>query len=401
MIVSLDADTATVAKVATTPAEAERLDREAAVLAAARHPGVVRLRATRAGSEVEAEAARAGSEADADRARLEIGAVTGWCLSDLFRLDPAEVAGLGCAVATILADLHDIGVVHGSVEASHVLVGGDGRPVLCSLGLGRVPHSNTGPNPEDDVRALMAMLASLLPPPDEGGGATTDLVRRALRSHPCPAWTPGRRFGRRRRRPLWTGAPTARRLAARLAEVPGARLPDPSQAKPARAAAAQANAAAAPAAARAATPPTSRKWWLVGAAALVVAATASGVTSSLRRPSSGICPKVDRGCRPIDHRSGEVVAESGRFLLGDASSDPLVLGRWTCGPALPALLRLDRGEVWVWGQWPADGHAAAARLAGRVDDAETLRVSAGASGCDDLAVISRGGRITTLAGRRS
>jgi hypothetical protein len=389
MIVSLDLDMAIVEKVATTPAEAERLGREAVVLAAARHPGIVRLRAARAeGLEVEA----------AQAARLEFRAVTGWCLADLFTLDPAEVAGLGCAVATVLADLHDIGVVHGSVEASHVLVGRDGRPVLCSLGHGRHPKSETGPNPEDDVTALMAMLDALLPPLDEGGTAA-DQVRRALWVHSWPAWRPAPyralRFGRGGRRLVWTRIPTARRLAARLAEVPGSRLPDPARTNPGQAVPARLGAAA-----RAPAPPTSRKWWLVGGAALIVTAAAGGVSGSLRRPL-GSCPKVDRGCRSIEHGSGQLDTASGRFLLGDASGNPLVLGRWTCGPALPALLRLDRGEVWIWDRWPADGDAVTARLAGRVDGAETLRVSAGGPGCDDLAVISRGGRITTVVGEVS
>src|ERR1039458_5855060 len=120
MMVTLDAPTATVRKVATTAADAERLDREAAMLAAARHPGIVQLRAARP-------------------ERLEVKAVSGWCLSDIGALQPAEVAGIGCAIATILADLHALGIVHGALESSHVLIERNGRPILCSLGRGRLP----------------------------------------------------------------------------------------------------------------------------------------------------------------------------------------------------------------------------------------------------------------------
>src|SRR6202023_520566 len=103
MLVTLDAPSGTVLKVATTAGDADRLDREAAVLAAARHPGVVQVRAS-------------GPKA------LSFKAVNGCCLSDIGALEPAEVAGIGCALATILADLHDLGIVHGAVEPSHVLI---------------------------------------------------------------------------------------------------------------------------------------------------------------------------------------------------------------------------------------------------------------------------------------
>jgi hypothetical protein len=189
MRVTLDVARATIRKVSTTAAESERLDREAAVLAAARHPGVVQLRA-------------------AAPAMLEIRAVTGWCLSDIGGLRPAEVAGIGCAIATILGDLHDLGIVHGAVESSHVLIGSDDRPVLCSLGRGRLRASAMGPDPTDDVVALIALLSSLLAPSSEGG----EDVERALRTR--------RRLGR---------PPSARELATRLAAVPGVALPDPAQ----------------------------------------------------------------------------------------------------------------------------------------------------------------------------
>ena len=96
------------------------------MLTMAPHPGLVQLRSTRPGT-------------------LEVCAVTGWCLSDMGNLAPSEVAGLGCAVATILADLHDLGIVHGAVGTDHVLVGTDGRPVLCSLGHARLWDAGTAP----------------------------------------------------------------------------------------------------------------------------------------------------------------------------------------------------------------------------------------------------------------
>ena len=69
MIVSLDATTGTVHKQATTAEESKRLEREAATLTMAPHPGLVQLRSTRPGT-------------------LEVWAVTGWCLSDIGNLAP-------------------------------------------------------------------------------------------------------------------------------------------------------------------------------------------------------------------------------------------------------------------------------------------------------------------------
>ncbi len=69
MIVSLDATTGTVRKQATTAEESERLEREAATLTMAPHPGLVQLRSTRPGT-------------------LEVCAITGWCLSDIGNLAP-------------------------------------------------------------------------------------------------------------------------------------------------------------------------------------------------------------------------------------------------------------------------------------------------------------------------
>ena len=267
MIVSLDATTGTVHKQATTAEESERLEREAAALTMAPHPGLVQLRSTRPGT-------------------LEICAITGWCLSDIGNLAPSEVAGIGCAVATILADLHDLGIVHGAVETDHVLVGADGRPVLCSLGHARLRDAEHGPAPEDDVTALIQMLDSLLPPDEpaaQGGpdrspegpemALSRDGVLGALWGRRPLAWTAGARAGRPVRRPM----PSARRLAARLAALPGARLPDPLR----HSAAGPSAVAAGPTATPTVLGPVrslGQRWrWLVGVAvAIAVAAVTWG-----------------------------------------------------------------------------------------------------------------------------
>jgi hypothetical protein len=88
------------------------------------------------------------------------------------QLSGSEVAGLGAAVATTLADLHDAGITHGRVGADHILVGTAGGPVLC--GFAEAVASGHGASPAAgtmDVIALGRTLAAVLAP--LGAGAPT------------------------------------------------------------------------------------------------------------------------------------------------------------------------------------------------------------------------------------
>jgi hypothetical protein len=110
-----------VVKRATDGAQARRILAEAELLAAARVPGVVEL---------------VGVEGDAESPCLVTRRVDGPDLGRANDLSVAEVAGVIAAVATTVADLHDLGLVHGALVAAHVLIGRDGRPVLCGFGYG-------------------------------------------------------------------------------------------------------------------------------------------------------------------------------------------------------------------------------------------------------------------------
>jgi hypothetical protein len=132
VIVSIDHEAGVVRKEATSAAEAARLANEALVLRVARHPGVVRL-------------------LHFDGRVLETRWVDGPSAGSL---TPCQ----GAALATTLADLHAIGVVHGAVEPSHVLVPADGKPVLCGFGQGALGASRGDPRLADDVAALATML---------------------------------------------------------------------------------------------------------------------------------------------------------------------------------------------------------------------------------------------------
>ncbi len=148
-------------KVATDPAEVSRLHREARVLAVARLPGVVEL---------------IGLDDRGDEADLVTRAVVGGSLATS-RPDQADRAlALVAAVAAIVADLHELGIVHAAIDPSHVLLDERGRPVLCGFGSAGLvgdplPQRRTdGPGPPPtlrpsrDVYALGRLLEHLTAP---------------------------------------------------------------------------------------------------------------------------------------------------------------------------------------------------------------------------------------------
>ncbi|MGH9057286.1 MAG: hypothetical protein ACRDYY_15710, partial [Acidimicrobiales bacterium] len=184
---------AAVIKRARTAGDRWRLAREAQVLGAAAHPGVVRLHERVGGDPPTA---------------LVLGRVLGAGLEDLGPQPQEVVAGIGASLATIVADLHDIGVAHGALSAGHVLLDADGRPVLCSFGAAVQPASV--PDCREDVRALAVLLLGIMP-----AGAS----KRTTRSLKVAA-------GRGRLGGGDSRGPGARWLARRLVEsVPGACLP--------------------------------------------------------------------------------------------------------------------------------------------------------------------------------
>jgi cytoskeletal protein RodZ len=157
-----------VVKEATDDAGRARLQREAEVLGWCRSPGVVELLHHETGD---------------DRAVL----ITRFCgsrtLLDLASLPADQVASLGASLAQTLADLHQLGVSHGSLLAEHVVLGDDGTPVLCGFaGAGLAEPSRLAPaehpaavavavgaegsgfDPAADAEALAGLLRHLLQP---------------------------------------------------------------------------------------------------------------------------------------------------------------------------------------------------------------------------------------------
>ncbi len=367
-----DSSTGLVTKRAGTREERGRLGREAELLRVIAHPGVVQFVSTQGGDPPN---------------ELILRRVAG---GNLGRLGPQPlqvIAGLGAAIATTIADLHDLGICHGAIEASHVLLDEEGRPVLCSFGQAEweAPRALVTTLRREDTRALARLLLIQLNGPVPAG------LRRTLRRAAAP--------GRQSR------SVDARWLAHQLSQrVPGARLPDgTSPAVPAQPKQAEPTPPdQPPRLSRGPTcPPTTVHSRRRPVAALLLATglgcmgivvfalhlTTSRSALDLQPP----CPPADFGCAPLPTPGGVLVTPGGRYLVGQ-KGDVVVVGRWRCGStALPAVLRPETGQLWTFATWPQPrqvvaGQLAASHLAG----ATSMRVLVQSAGCDRIEVERRG-----------
>ena len=217
-----------VVKQAAAGTEARRLQHEATVLRRAQHPGVVEVVADRL--------------LDDGGHELMVALVGARTLGDLLSEDspdPAGIAGVVVAVATTVADLHDLGVAHTRLSAEHVLLDGSNRPVLCGFG-DAVVATDGAPLPVSvravDVAALGSLLRQLLTATDPGDGGWEPIPTRRLAGLAGVAGR-GDRWQAYARRTLLNVAdratvddaahrPDARTFAADvLAALPEARLP--------------------------------------------------------------------------------------------------------------------------------------------------------------------------------
>lgn len=136
-------------KAGETPADDTRLRHEAWILTLAAHPGVVTRLAD-------------GPIRSGDGTVVRTRGVRGRPLTAMDELSASEVAGLGAAVATTVADLHDAGITHGRLTADHVVVDTAGRPVLCGFAQATAAASSPAAAAAADVRTLGHTLAALL-----------------------------------------------------------------------------------------------------------------------------------------------------------------------------------------------------------------------------------------------
>ena len=137
-------------KRASTARELRRLDAERATLTAVRHPNMVEL--------------IGDHHAPGELATVLAGRTD---LAQRPPRDAGEVRRFGASICAAVADLHDMGVVHGAIEPSHCIVAPAGRIVLCSFGSARITHASgatdravTPAEARCDVEAIRSMLQS-------------------------------------------------------------------------------------------------------------------------------------------------------------------------------------------------------------------------------------------------
>jgi hypothetical protein len=387
-------------KLARDPEEAERLDREAAVLAAFRHPGVVRLVGHVPGAEL--LTARVGER---DAARSPAG-------------DLGQALARTAALAALVADLHDRGLVHGAISPDHVLLTPDGRPVLCSLHLAGPPGepfpeptqdpafpAGTHRRPACDVYGVGTVLAHELaaaptrPLTDRRTRRAADrLVRSA--THAEPSRRPG------------AGA-----FAAALARLAGTDRATPSNDR--RRPVDRRPAERRPRRPTALAPVVAAMLAILGAV-VVVARGESGVPSSAAEPAPLPATTTTRSfpdprpptpvpapTAPPDlpaagepapaEPSGpppELEHEGARYRVGEAG-DRAAIGDWDCdGVPTVALLRPSTGAVFVFSGWADAGSTLDERERTRLPGATDLRAAPRLDGCDDL-------ELTTPVGTRT
>ena len=304
-----------------------------------------------------------------------------------------DQAGMTVAkLASTVADLHQLGLVHGRIDPSHVLLGPAGRPVLCGFtgggAEGDIPPEGPGAIAEfrdplahvgaplsttTDVYALGTLLRVLAigeeptpsRSPNGGSPSSAAVLGTATCAVPFSRWPINARTRSRCGGPQRDGSrPTSKRCCHTWPQR-GCAAGDTDAV------------AAGP------RPPTARRLTL-GAAAVGlvlvfwgVASTRSNDTTaatpsppiSSAAPSveSSTEPKVAPSTSPTKHTSDvtlvgdRIVSVDGhQFAVGDPG-DRVVLGDWNCdGEPTAALARPSTGSVYVFDRWPVVGVEATA-----------------------------------------
>ena len=386
-------------------ADALRLRHEAEVLSSARHPGVVEVVTCRP---------------DAGDVVLRTEFVGGHSLDTVGPLELERAAGLVAALADVVADLHDLGVVHGRIEPAHILIGTGGRPILCGFGGGGRVGTTPPPGPPATsgfVDPAASSDAALFPHLDVYG---LGCVLRALLGDSSNDLEPipDRRFTMDRLRATWTGF--HRRALLTLAD----RATDdiPSRRPPARRFARELlDAVPAASLGDGATPdtpanvglPRSRRARLPLLAVLVVggllaaailrrdhtSAGTNGATLPPPRPAvamstttSTTAPRPTPSTDPVRIEDGRVIVIGTRRFTAGEPGDRVAVGDWDCdGTATVAVLRPSTGAVFVFDDWATATADLSASATAHVPGAVDLHARPRDDGCTSLVALRADG----------
>src|SRR3546814_20149751 len=72
------------------------------------------------------------------------------------------------SVSSTVADLHDLGIVHGRLGPSHILIGPNGRPIIPGFGPSDRAPGDSRLTPLDDVAAIGEIIIATLGPQPGG-----------------------------------------------------------------------------------------------------------------------------------------------------------------------------------------------------------------------------------------
>lgn len=363
-----------------------RRQREARLLARLDHPGVVQF----------------VDVVDGDPTELHMSYVG----SDTWRRRPpvthAEVVEGLAAVASTVADLHDLGISHRSLGPDHVLVTAEGRPVLCGLA-----DADTA-----DAVGRASDLAGL-----------AGLITFVAHAGPEHLRTPLERLADR----AASSALSARELTEALDALPPAGATRTSRA-PGRAGrlvlvglavlalgvaaswfagrSREPEVRVASAVSSSMTPEATTRRGLGVAATdardsttTVVAPPTTTTLSSTTTTGPPATARMDRPVTTVASDEALVMIHEGRRYGLGVPGDTAVLGDWDCdGRPTPALLRSGLDLVAIFAEWPQPGDSVEPTSTRVVPDATDLRRES-VHGCDRLRVFFPSGSILITGAR--